>query len=317
MKQLNLFLIGLLLAFNGFAQKEFTLDNGKSYMDYGALNTWAGKFVQNVQPMTSDSLQFEAIPYKSLYGLRGQLLLGGLADYSFMTVLRIFFGMDRTNKLKLIFMPDIARKKGKDFLFDIRATSSAENPATLIPDQTTVYIWNGKKMVPVPFMDYSDSANSPRTWVYLYQKNIRINKSGAEGGIPKPFVYGDSLKSDTRGECFKFQQLEDFFKDKDTIYITHIFIPRPVYLNYYKHAIAFSSLVPDPAMTQSSEDVLCSDLGNLCPVRCDLFTTLQLPGGKGIDTETQHFKSDMLRMNLIHNIMPMAPRQRNIRHTRN
>lgn len=274
MKQLNLLLVGLLLAFNGYAQKEdFELEYGRNYMTYKELSVYAAKFAQYVQVNASlTSYQIDSISFDSLYALRAHLSLETLPDTdTFLTALRVFFGADAGGKLKLIFLPDIARKKGSEFRFDIPSTSSTIVPDSLIPDNTIVHAWDGKQMISMPFMDKSDSTNSPRTWVRLYQKNIRINKTTTAEGSFTPFAYGDSENDDNRGEYFKFPQLKQYFNGVKQIYITHVLVRRPATGDFYKHAIAFSTYPPGLEETQLTGIVRCSDLGNLCPVRCDWF----------------------------------------------
>lgn len=192
-------------------------------------------------------------------------------------VLRIYYGMDivrdaqgnvTSNKIVLIYIPDIAVELVKDsrkfsYFYD-----------DLLADNPKVFV-SGDLVNPIR---YNDAVVQQYISNYYDARNILVNRYGVPGvrGVPLNLCpatgacQGDATY-DANGMVFPFQELEDFYEDATSqdVYIVNVAeIDDKHGLNFYKHGIAFTNY----ALGTNQSEAISANLGGLCPPKCNEIT---------------------------------------------
>lgn len=193
-----------------------------------------------------------------------------MPDYApckrYFPVLRIFYGLEiygNVHSIKLIYLPDNAIEhaaRSRDFEFNTPLINGEFQPA----NDAQVFYLNTSGNLSGP-ENYSVNC---KNWVQQYRNSgITMNKYGKPGD-----TFEELGNHYARGSVFSFQQITEFCgNSSNPIFVTSVAeIDAVRYVateGWYRHNIMLSKI--DPANVSPLVESAVTNLGALCPIRCD------------------------------------------------
>lgn len=239
-------------------EKEVSLKQVMHAMPYTTFKEEAGDFKTYFRTTTGNfsTIQPERLIKKQLMSLRDKLPTGSLNQGEYFTAIRVYFGLEGSNTLHLIYKPVIAKLRainpfGGDTVF--YEAPFWDYPAA---DGDSVYILTGLNLV-------GKRAGDVRSWITNYRAHMLFRRGWWAGSTEASFTEGIDIKS-----CLlPFQEVDSLMGDVEVLWVTsRAHLPLEYGRRDLIHTIAIASDQLNPANSPSKSYV--ADLMGACPPKC-------------------------------------------------